>query len=162
MVVQDIALQQIPPRTIAYIRCRGSWRQLPDMLERLDRYMSQNSLGPVGIPSGIYYNTPIEVNTQELEWEIFYPVETDIPETTHNNAGYEIKRLPEMQVASIIHTGSYRKAGSSYERLDEWIRNKGFKICGPAEEVYISVLGVSSEEQKMEIRVPVSVKQGDC
>jgi len=158
MVVQDITLQQIPPRTIAYIRCRGSWRQLPDMLERLNRGMSQNSLGPVGPPSGIYYNTPNEVNTQELEWEIFYPVETEIPKTANNKANYGIKRLPETQAAHIIHIGSYRKAGSSYERLDDWISSKGFKTCGPSEEVYVSVFGVPSAEQKMEIRIPVSVK----
>jgi len=158
MVVQDITSKQIPPRIIVYLRCRGSWRQLPDMIERLNRGMSQNSLGAVGPPSGIYYNTPNEVNTQELEWEIFYPVETEIPKTVHNNVDYGIKRLPETQAASIMHRGSYRKAGSSYERLDEWIRSEGFKTCGPSEEVYVSVFGVPSEEQKMEIRIPVSVK----
>ena len=158
MVVQDITLKKILPRTIAYLRCRGSWRQLPDMLERLDRYMSQTSLRAVDPPSGIYYNTPSEVNTQELEWEIFYPVETEIPKSVNNKADYGIKRLPEKQAASIIHRGSYRKAGSSYERLDEWIRSEGFEICGPSEEVYISVFGVPSEEQTMEIRIPVSFK----
>jgi effector-binding domain-containing protein len=156
MVVQDITLKKIPPRTIAYLSCRGSWRQLPDMLERLDRYMCQTSLRAVGPPSGIYYNTPSEVNIQELEWEIFYPVETEIPKSVNNKADYGIKRLPETQAASIIHRGSYRKAGSSYKHLDEWIRSEGSETCGPSEEVYISVFGVPSEEQMMEIRIPVS------
>lgn len=64
----------------------------------------------------------------------------------------------QRQAASIIHRGSYRKAGLSYERLDEWIRSEGFETCGPSEEVYIPVFGVPSEEQTMEIRIPVSFK----
>jgi effector-binding domain-containing protein len=156
MVVQDITLKKIPPRTIAYLRCRGSWRQLPDILERLDRYMSQTSLRAVGPPSGIYYNTPSEVNTQGLEWEIFYPVPTNTPESSDYKTGVGIRNLPEMKIASILHRGPYRKASSSYQRLEEWIKREGFRVCGPSEEVYLSIFDTASEKQTMEIRIPVS------
>jgi len=155
MVVQDTTLKEIPPRTIVYLQCRGSWRQLPEMLEWLNRHLSKTSLRPIGPASGIYYNTPNEVSIQDLKWEVFYPVPTDTPESGDDKTGVGIRNLPETKIASILHRGPYRKAGSSYERLEEWIKREELRVCGPSEEVYISVFGVPSEEQTMEIRIPV-------
>ena len=77
-------------------------------------------------------------------------------ESSWDNNGAGVKNLPQTKVASIVHKGPYRKAGSSYGCLEEWIKQEGLKVCGPSEEVYISVFGVANEEQVMEIRIPVS------
>ena len=160
MEIEDITLKDIPPRTIVYLQCNGSWRLLPEKIEKLDRHISQTNLRAIGPASGIYYNNPNEVSTEDLKWEVFYTVPTDTPESSDDKSGIGIRNLPETKVASIIHKGLYRKAGSSYEQLDEWIKNNGLKVCGPSEEVYISVFGVANEEQLMEIRVPVSSIRG--
>jgi len=118
--------------------------------------MSQTSLRSVGPASGIYYNTPNEVSIQDLKWEVFYPVPTNTPESSDDKTGVGVRNLPETKIASILHRGPYRKAGSSYERIEEWIKWEGFRVCGPSEEVYISVFGVENEEQMIEIRIPVS------
>ena len=156
MVVQDITLKEIPLRTIVYLQCRGSWRQLPEMLERLNRHMSQTSLKAVGPASGIYYNTPNEVSIQDLKWEVFYPVPINTPESSDNRTRVGVRNLPETKIASILHRGPYCKAGSSYECLEEWIEQEGFRVCGPSEEVYISIFDMPSEKQAVEIRIPVS------
>ena len=156
MVVQDRTLKEISPRTIVYLRCRGSWCQLPDMLERLDRHMSKTSLRAIGPASGIYYNTPNEVSMQDLKWEVFYPGAINTPESSDDKMGVGIRNLAEAKMASILHRGPYRKAGSSYDRLEEWIKREGFKVCGPSEEVCLSVFGVPSEGQTMEIRTPLA------
>ena len=157
MGIQDIILKEIPPRTIVYLHCKGSWHQLPEMIEKLDRQMSQISLRAVGPVSGIYYNTPNEVSTQDLRWEVFYPVPTNTPESSDNTTGVGVRNLPETKMASILHKDSYRKAGSSRGRLEEWIKREGLKkVFGLSEEVYISVFGVPNEEQVMEIRIPIS------
>jgi len=156
MEIEDIALKDMPPRTIVYLQCNCSWRQLPEMIEKLDRHISQTNLRAIDPASGIYYNTPNEVSTEDLKWEVFYTVPTDTQESSDYKLGIGIRNLPEAKVAGIIHKGPYRKAGSSYEQLDEWIKNNGFKVCDPSEEVYISVFGVANEEQLMEIRVPIS------
>ena len=126
------------------------------MLERLDRHMSKTSLKAIGPASGIYHNTPNEVSMQDLEWEVFYPVAINTPESSDDKTGVGIRHLPEAKIASILHRGPYHKAGSSYDRLEEWIKHEGFKVCGPSEEVYLSVFGVPSEGQTMEIRIPIS------
>jgi effector-binding domain-containing protein len=155
MVVEDIILKEIPPRTIVYLQCSGSWRQLSEMIERLDRRISQTSLRKIGPASGIYYNTPNEVSTEDLKWDVFYAVPIDTTEWGDDKTGIGIMNLPETKMASILHSGSYRKAGSSYKRLKEWIEREELRVCGPSEEVYISVFGVENEEQMMEIRIPV-------
>ena len=156
MFVQDIILKETPPRTIVYLQCSGSWRQLPEMIEGLDRHMSQTSWRKIGPASGIYYNTPNEVSIDNLKWDVFYAVPTDTPECSYDKTRIGIKNLPETRIASILHTGSYRMAGSSYAHLEEWIKREKLRVCGPSEEVYISVFGVENEEQMMEIRIPVS------
>lgn len=156
MGVQDITLKEIPPRTIVYLRRRGWWRQLPDMLERLDRHMSQTSLGTIGPASGIYYNTPNEVSLQDLQWEVFYPVAINAPESSGDKTGVGIRNLAEAKIASILHRGPYRQAGWSYQRLEERIKREGFRVCGPSEEVYLSIFDMPGEKPTMEIRIPIS------
>ena len=156
MVVYEITLKEVPPRTIVYLQCSGSWRQLPEMIERLDRHMSQTSWRKIGPVSGIYYNTPSEVSIDDLKWDVFYAVPTDTPESGDEKTSIGLRILPKTKMASILHIGSYRKAGSSYERLEEWIKREGFRVCGPSEEFYLSIFDMPREKQTMEIRIPVS------
>ncbi|MFC1904956.1 GyrI-like domain-containing protein [Chloroflexota bacterium] len=156
MAPQDIVLKDIPPRTMAYLRCRGSWRQLPEMLAKLTEYVSKRGVQPTGPASGIYYNTPNEVSVQDLEWDVLYPVETDTPESVENKEFFGIRKLSVNRVASIVHEGSYRQTGSSYERLEVWIKHQRFVANGPAEEVYLPSLAIPSKEQTIEIRLPIS------
>lgn len=128
---------------------------MPGMMDRMDEYLCRRQLKAIGPASGIYYNTPNKVDMQDLKWEIFYPVEAITPELIKDNDGFGIRRLPGTRVASIVHNGSYRKASSTYNRLEEFIQHEGFRVYGPAEEVYLSVFGISSEEQTMEIRLPI-------
>ena len=156
MAPQNIVLKDVPSRTVAYLRCRGSWRQLPEMLDKLSRDMFRSGLKPIEPASGIYYNTPNEVSVHDLEWDVLYPVETDTPESVENEESFGIRKLPGNRVASIVHKGSYRQAGSSYEHLEAWIKRQGFVASGPAEEVYLSGFSIPSEEQIIEIRLPIS------
>ena len=128
MVVEDIILKEIPPRIIVYLQCSGSWRQLPEKIDRLDRHMSQTSLRKMGPASSIYYNTPNEVSTEDLRWDVFYAVPIDTPESGNEKTCIGIRNLPATKMASILHIGSYRKAGSSYERLEEWIKRGKLRV----------------------------------
>jgi hypothetical protein len=58
-------------------------------------------------------------------------------------------------VAAVIHKDSYRKASPSYEKLQGWIKGHGLKVCGPAEELYLTDINKTNEEQRIEIRLPV-------
>jgi len=137
------------------MKCQGPWRQLPGMLVKLQEYLDKNGLAPTGAASGIYYNTPKEVNPGELRWEVAYSVASETPESPEDQAGFGIRPMPEVRVAAIVHRGLYRQAGASYSRLEAWIVQQGLKVCGPAEEVYLSTEISLGAEQEIEIRLPV-------
>lgn len=155
MATQDIILKDIPPRTISYLRCRGAWRQIPEMLAKLNEYTSRSGVEITGPASGIYYNTPSEVSVQDLEWEVFYPIALDTPELVENEYGFGIRNIPRVKVATIVHHGSYRRAKLSYERLEEWIQSEGLKVSGPAEEAYLTDITDTKGDQRIEIRLPI-------
>jgi len=84
-----------------------------------------------------------------------YYIATNEPESSDDKTGIGIRNLTEAKVASILHKGSYRKAASSYECLEKWIKQEGYKIAGPSEEVYVSGFSMPSDEQMIEICIPV-------
>ncbi len=148
-------LKDIPPRMVACLKCKGPWRQLPEMLVKLEEHLAKAGLEATGPACGVYYNTPAEAGGEELVWDVFRPVESRGAEASEDQSGFGIKMLPGTRVARAIHTGPYRRAGSTYERLEQWIREQELRLCGPAEEVYLSPLSSPLEEQRMEIRLPV-------
>jgi effector-binding domain-containing protein len=153
--MQEFKLKDIPQRKIFYMACRGPWRQLPEMLVKLSQYTAQASVKAVGPPGAFYYNTPQEVNVQDLKWEVFYPIEPDTPESINGKTGFGVKFIEGVRVAATIHKGSYRNASSSYTRLHNWISTQGLKTCGAAEEVYLTDISKTIEDQRIEICLPV-------
>ena len=157
MGMQDFQLKDIPQRKIFYVACRGPWRQLPEMLSSLFGHTAQGAVRTIGPPGAFYYNTPQEVDAQDLAWEVFYPVNLDTPESINEETGFGVRVIEEARVATTTHQGSYRKAASSYERLHDWINTQGLKTCGPAEEVYLTDINKTNGEQRIEIRLPVCI-----
>jgi len=125
------------------------------MLAKLEERLASVPLKTIGPASGVYYNTPDEVDAQELAWDVFCQVRLETAEVAEDESGFGIKTLPGIRVANIIHRGSYRRARSTYERLETWIAQQGLRVCGPAEEVYLTPISSPSEEQQVEIRLPV-------
>lgn len=152
---EGIVLKHIAPRAVAYLRCKGPWRQLPEMLAKLDEHMASKGLKPIGPASGVYYNTPGEVDIQELAWEVYYRIAPETPESAEDGSGFGIKKIAGASMATIVHRGAYRHAGPAYERLEDWIHSQRLKLCGHAEEVYFSGIVGSPEKQEIEIRLPV-------
>lgn len=157
MSEQDILIKDLLERKVFYLSCNGAWRQLPEMLATLSDYSSQSGIKSIGPPSGFYYNTPQDVAVNDLIWKVCYPVVLDTHEYLDEVAKTGVKRIPETRVATIIHEGSYRKTSASYEKIQSWIDTNKFEVCGPAEEIYLTDINKTNEEQRIEIRLPVCV-----
>jgi effector-binding domain-containing protein len=153
---QEIVLKDLPKRKVLYLLCKGPWRQLPDMLRSLSEYASRSRIKTIGPPNAFYYNTPLEVGIQDLTWEVCYPVGSNVPDYADNQSNSGVRGIPATRVVAIIHQGSYRKAFLSYEGLQTWIKARRLKVSGPAEELYLTDIGKTNEEQRIEIRLPVS------
>jgi AraC family transcriptional regulator len=155
MTMENVLIKDIPSRTVACLKCRGSWDQLPVMVETLRRQMADRRLKASGPPSGVYYNGLKETGARDLEWEVFYPVVRRL--VSFNTGGWEfgVRKISGYKVASLYHEGPHSTAGSTYRRLEEWILDNGLRISGPAEEVYLTDFTVPESSLLMEIRIPV-------
>jgi AraC family transcriptional regulator len=152
---QEVVLNDLPQRRVLYMSCKGPWRQLPDMLTRLYEYASISRIETIGPPSGFYYDTPEDSAIEELRWEVCYPVGTNTPTFADDKLKSGIREILAARVASINHKGTYRKTYASYERLQAWIDTHSLKVCGPAEELYLTDISKIDEVQRIEIRLPV-------
>ena len=152
---QDIVLKDLPARKVLYLLCEGSWRQLPDMLARLSEYSSRSGIKTVGPASAFYRNTPKEIAVEELTWEVCFPVAPNTPESADDKLKSGVREIPAAKVVATIHNGSYRKTAPSYEKLESWVKMQKLKVCGPAEELYLTDIRKADEEQRIEIRLPV-------
>ena len=157
MSEQDILIKDLPERKVFYLSCKGAWRQLPEMLAKLSDYLSQSGIKSIGPPSGFYYNTPKDAAVSDLSWEVCYPVVLDTQAHFDKVAKTGVKRIPETRAAKIIHEGSYRKTSASYEKLQNWVNTQGLKVCGPAEEIYLTDINKTNEDQRIEIQLPVCI-----
>ena len=155
MPPQVITLKDIPERTVAYMKCKGPWRQLSEKLASLDDHMARKGLTPTGPALGIYYNTPAEVAPEHLEWEVCRPIASETEESAEGDTGFGVRQLPAAKMATIVYTGSYRKTAPTYGILEDWVGRKDLRVCGPAEETYLSELLKNKAEAKIEIRLPV-------
>ena len=153
---QEIVLKDLPQRKVVYLLCKGPWSQLPDFLRSLSEYASRSGIRTIGPPSGFYYNTPLEVGVNDLTWEVCYPVGSNVPDYVDDQLKSGVREIPATSVAAMIHQGTYRKASLSYEKLQTWIEMRRLMVSGPAEELYLTDIGKTNEEQRIEIRLPVS------
>jgi len=155
MAIPDAALKDIPERTVAYLKCKGPWRQLPEMIARLDGLISERGFKPIGPPGGTYYSTPGQTAVEKLEWEVFRPIQPETPDAAYDTTGFGVKKLGPMRSAAAIHRGSFRKTAPIYTALRQWMDKRALKICGPNEEVYLTGIGENPDETEIEIRFPV-------
>ena len=112
MSTEDVAVREVEHKTIAYLRCEGPWRQLPDMLIKLNEHMTRRGLISVGLVSAFYYNTLKDVEVDDLVWEVFCPVEFEAPESFDDTEGFGIRKISTRRVATIIHKEAFWRAGA--------------------------------------------------
>lgn len=68
------------------------------------------------------------------------------------------RELPAVEVAAYLHRGSYQALPGAYQRLSRWIEASGWRIAGPAREVYLHVgypVRQDDETYLTEIQFPV-------
>ena len=75
--------------------------------------------------------------------------------------GLKFKTMPEVKAACAFHRGSYATISETYDRILEFIEEKGYQIDGPIRESYIDgVWNMDSEcDWLTEIQIPIKEKE---
>ena len=151
-----VKVKETKPVTVAFLSMKGPYTQISDSFGKLYGWIEQMGYKSSGPPLGIYFNAPGEVDDDELVWELLSPIGGDVDLSEADEQGLGVKRLKEIKVASVTHKGPYEDVGKTYEGLVAWINENGYKIVGPAQEVYVTGLEETPPEKlKTEVMLPV-------
>lgn len=154
--VQAIAIQKIEPFTYFCLPSTGPFSKLPEIIGKLMEESRLQNLAPSGALIGIYYNTPGEVEPEELIWEMGFPVS---PQTLVQPP-LEQKVWEFEQVATCLHIGPYEKTGETIVKMMEWLKANGYSTSGPILERYLDMnpQEIKPENLKTEIWIPCQKK----
>lgn len=136
------------------IRMNTRVENLPSVIgesyEKIARYLEELDVEAAGSPFVAYYNMDME----NLDVEMGFPVDDVVP-GDHDMCPGEIG---EGKVISCMYEGPYEGMSAVYEKMNEYIRDKGFTAKGIAYETYYNPPDEvrSTEELLTRIDLPVS------
>ena len=105
-------------------------------------------IGPI---MTIYHDE--DYKAEDADVEVAIPVSGRV---TVTDPSIEIKNLPAMRVASLIHKGPYETISQAYTRLNEYVTKNGLKYAGPMMDLYLNdPNNVPKEEVMTEIQAPI-------
>ncbi len=152
-----VKLEPRKSMTIAYIEHVGSYGSIP-----FDKYMGslygwakERKVMPGFHPLGLYHSDPKTTPAEECRSEIAIPIYGDVKAS----GDIKIKKLPAMNVASYSHKGPASEYQNSYDKLHAWIREKGYKVSGPAMEVYSKMPEMVKGEMIIYAKIMMPVKK---
>lgn len=152
----EIKIKNVEETHVAYIPAKGSYEQIPELLEEVVGYVMKEELQITEPPYGIYFNSPMEVAQEELEFEMGIPFIGD----ADGEGRVKVKNVPAHQVASTVYKGPYGQAAQVYQALIEYAMQNGYEIVGGVKEIYLNnPMEVSEDELLTEVRFPVTKKE---
>ena len=127
-------IKELPAQPVLSIRAKCAVQELPQLLGVSFGAIAQHLDGMgenlAGAPFVVYYN----MDMQDLDMEIGFPVLRTLPGRGEVQAGF----TPAGKAASCLHIGPYNEVASAYNDLSAWISTQGVQPTGVAYEFYLN------------------------
>lgn len=150
-----IEIKTIPPYKVAFIPNKGSYQEIPETLGKVVGWLMSKNMEIQMPVYGAYYNSPMEVSEEELQWEVGAAF---IGELEAEN-DIKIKKVLQHKAVSTVFKGPYGEAASVYMDLAQYAAKEGYEIAGPVLESYLnSPEEVPESELLTEVQFPVVKK----
>ena len=137
------------------IRTRTSVQDLPRVMGEsygaIGQYLGMSGAAPAGAAFTAYYN----MDMQDMDVEIGFPVATLLPGKDNIQAG----EIPAGKYATTIHTGPYSDLAQAYEPLTQFVQEQGLEPTGIAYEFYLNDPTTTPPEQ-LQTQVAFLLKSG--
>jgi effector-binding domain-containing protein len=142
----------IPEIQVAFTTYNGSYEKIPELLGAVIGWLMARNL-QIKMPIyGTYYNSPMEVSPDELEYE----VGAAFLGNAETEGEIKVKKIPEHKVLASVFKGHYGKACSIYGVIFEYATKNGYQISGSVTESYLnSPNNVKEEDLLTEVIFPV-------
>jgi len=152
-----VSLKEISPFSYCSIRNEGAFSDMGEVINQLMSIMQGQNIHPAGNLLTIYHTTPQEENPMSGEWEVGFPVSSQIAivqeplkkqEWTHET------------VAAAVHVGAYENTGDTVTAIFDWMEEKGYVQTGPIVGMYLNMPDADTPPSRLrtEIWVPCREK----
>ena len=128
----EVVEKTIPGMQIAGIRMKGKYRDCGKAFGQICRKFGRLLSGK---PMLLHFDT--EYREDNADFEAAMPVRS-----AKDVEGIVVRELPAGRCVSLIHQGPYDQLGRSYEKIKQYVREKGYKIAVPSREIYIKGPGM--------------------
>lgn len=127
-------VKEQPAQPTISIRRRTAVQALPQVFGEvygaIGQYLAELGEQPAGAPFAAYYN----MDMQDLDIEIGFPVSKKLPDRGEIKAG----EIPQGEVATCLHIGPYSDIAQAYTALSSWVAENGYEATGVAYEMYLN------------------------
>ena len=126
----DIVLKKVEPILVAGVRdIIPSDPEQGHLWDMLETYLRKHNASPKGACFTIYY-----ADEPEIDAEVCEPLSDPIPAS----GSILVHELPGIgTMASVIHHGPFTTLTDAYTAVLKWIESNGYRIIGPAREIYL-------------------------
>ncbi len=150
-----IEIKNIPEYQVAFILKKGSYQQIPETLSKVVGWLMAKKVEIMMPIYGTYYNNPMEVSEEDLEWEVGAAFIGEL----EGEDEIRIKTIPQHEAVSAVFKGPYGEAASVYMDLIQYAEKESYQLVGPVLESYLNDPSeVSQSEALTEIQFPVVKK----
>jgi AraC family transcriptional regulator len=152
----EVSLKNVEPFAYFCLPVKGPYSKVQETIGNLTMQMQAQNAIPTGPLMGIYYNSPEQVDAQDLEWEVGFPV---VPRQAIQPP-LVLKEWRFTQVAACVHKGPYAEAGKTIVKITEWMAANGCAPAGPVLERYLDMnpSEMRPENLRTEIWIPCQKK----
>lgn len=107
-----------------------------------------------GAPVTVYHD--LEFSPDHIDVEVVFPTGS-VTEPLDTPAGRKLqpRRLPGGPAAVTVFVGPYERLAEPYEALGTWIAERGYRVAGPHQELYLS-MPAEPGEPVTEVRISVA------
>lgn len=116
------------------IRTRCAVQNLPDVIGKTYLEIIEYMGGVGEIPSGAPYIGYFNMDMNDLDIEIGFPVAKDLPEKDN----IKMSEIPAGKYATTLHKGSYTKLETSYNVIMKWMEDNNLEGTYIGYEYYLN------------------------
>lgn len=126
-----VELVELEPVLVAGVRGRIAEGAIYTLFEELRGWLAQQSLSVAGpfLTLG-YTDSPYEADTHDAEAAVV--LDASLP----GDDRVQVRELPAVQAARVMHYGDYRQLYRAHEALGRWVYENGFERVDPGRELY--------------------------
>jgi len=142
-MITPCELKQQPAQPVLSVRTTTSVADLPSVMGNAYMTIFQHLAGlgkqPAGSPFVTYYN----MDMNNLDIEIGYPVEGSVAGAGEVRA----TEIPAETVAMCEYTGPYQEMPPAYDALQAWVEEHGYTPTGVTREIYLNDPSVTPPQE---------------